>query len=178
MEGKLGFYDSLKKRLKILKANKTHIRELIILLKENISDSIRENKEFFKENRDKIYIFSGGFKEFIIPTLEEFGIKEENVFANNFIFDEEGNILSFDENNIMCKSDAKILQLKKLNLKGEITVVGDGYTDYLMKEAGLAIKFIAYTENVKRKPVMEKADFVANNFDDFLKTNIIKPILN
>lgn len=166
MAGKLGFHESLSKRLKILKANKEHIKELIMLLKNNISESMKNNKEFFKENRDKIYIFSGGFKEFIIPTLEEFDIRPDHVFANNFIYDEKGNILWFNEDNIMCRSDAKIIKLKELNLGENVTVVGDGYTDYLMKEAGLAKTFIAYTENVRREEVAEKADMVAGSFDD------------
>ena len=49
-----------------------------------------------------------------------------------------------------------------------VYVIGDGYTDYQIKEAGLADKFIAFTENAKRQNVIEKADYVAENFDEFL----------
>ena len=39
-------------------------------------------------------------------------------------------------------------------LQGEVIVVGDGYTDYQLFEAGLADKFIAYTEHVERASIM------------------------
>ena len=35
-----------------------------------------------------------------------------------------------------------------MNLEGEIQVIGDGYSDYVTREAGVADKFFAYTENV------------------------------
>ena len=37
-----------------------------------------------------------------------------------------------------------------------------------MKEAGLAEKFVAFTENVKRDSVIEKADLVAKDFNEIV----------
>ena len=45
----------------------------------------------------------------------------------------------------------KIQCLKELNLDGEVQVIGDGYSDYVTKEAGVADKFFAYTENIERE---------------------------
>ena len=56
-------------------------------------------------------------------------------------------------------------------MKGEIYVIGDGHTDYLIKKAGLATKFIAFTENISREAVVQKADYVTPNFDEFLYIN-------
>ena len=47
-------------------------------------------------------------------------------------------------------------------------VLGDGYTDYQMREAGLAQRFYAYTENVARPAVVAHADQVLPTFDEFL----------
>ncbi|HPW63926.1 MAG TPA: phosphoglycerate dehydrogenase, partial [Cyclobacteriaceae bacterium] len=54
---------------------------------------------------------------------------------------------------------------------GDVYVIGDGYTDYEIKHAGLANKFFAFTENVEREKVLSKADHVAPSLDEFLYLN-------
>jgi D-3-phosphoglycerate dehydrogenase len=50
-------------------------------------------------------------------------------------------------------------------------VIGDGYTDYEIKHAGLANKFYAFTENVERENIMGKADHITPSLDEFLYLN-------
>lgn len=171
MNGSFSFSESLKKRLSLLKANKTHIDKLVHVLKKNISDSVKRNKKFFKNNSKYIFIVSGGFKEFIIPIVKSYGIKPENVFANEFQFDKNGKITGFDTKNILSKDKGKIKQLKKINLKGNIYVIGDGYTDFELKKAGLADKFFAYTENISRDSVTKNADHITPSLEEFLFLN-------
>src|SRR5690606_9205199 len=92
MEGKISFRESLEKRVELLCASNEHIEETIRILREKISKSFLRNKEFLEENAANIFIISNGFKEIINPIVEEFGISPENVYANSFTFDEEGNI--------------------------------------------------------------------------------------
>ncbi|MCS6796897.1 MAG: HAD-IB family phosphatase, partial [Raineya sp.] len=165
MEGKISFAETLRERVGLLKAHQKHIQELINLLKTKVSPSIQRNKQFFEQFSDNILIISSGFREFIVPIVSEYGIKPENVFANSFIFDENGNIIGYDTENLLAQNEGKVLQLKVLNLTGEIYVIGDGYTDYQMREAGLANRFYAFTENVKRESVTAKADYVLPNLD-------------
>ncbi|MEB8347496.1 phosphoglycerate dehydrogenase, partial [Flavobacteriaceae bacterium KMM 6898] len=47
----------------------------------------------------------------------------------------------------------------------------DGYSDYVMREAGIADKFFAYTENISREKATRKADHVTPNLDEFLFVN-------
>lgn len=171
MNGSYSFSESLKKRLSLLNANKTHIEKLVKELKKNISVSVKRNKNFFKNNSKYIYIVSGGFKEFIIPIVKSYGIKPENVFANEFQFDKNGKITGFDTKNILSKDKGKIKQLKKINLKGNIYVIGDGYTDFELKKAGLADKFFAYTENISRDSVTKNADHITPSLEEFLFLN-------
>ena len=58
-----------------------------------------------------------------------------------------------------------------MNLEGEIQVIGDGYSDYVTREAGVADTFFAYTENVSRTKTTENADHIAPNLDEFLYVN-------
>ena len=136
-----------------------------------MSDSFIRNKEFFITFSDQIRIVSSGFKEFIVPIVAEFGIDEENVYANTFIFDEEGRIIGFDEENYLSQDKGKVKLLKELQLPGEVYVLGDGYTDYEIREAGLANKFFAFTENVERDIVISMADHKSATLDEFLYDN-------
>ena len=171
MAGEIGFADSLKQRVSVLSANKIHIEQLIQFLKGKISDSFKRNKAFIKENASSILIVSSGFKDFIIPVVKDLGIPAENVYANDFIYDEDGNIIGYNSENLLSKDGGKVLLLKSLNLKGEVHAIGDGYTDYELRESGLANKFYAFTENVSREKVTAKADFVVPSLDEYLFLN-------
>lgn len=168
MDGSLSFRDSLEQRLALLPVHRNHIHALIVQLKSKVSESFKRNKEFFATHADHIYIISNGFREFIEPVVTEFGIKPGNIFANEYTFDSQGNVTGFDKNNPLSSNHGKSECLKHLNLPGDVYVIGDGYTDYEIKHAGLANKFFAFTENVERQNVLTKADHVTPSLDEFL----------
>ena len=178
MSGELSFRDSLEERISIIKAHKDHLPPLVSDLKNKISNSFKRNKEFIKKNAHQFYILSNGFKEFIIPVVAEYGIEAKNVFANDFVFDPEGNIVSFNKNNVLSSNKGKPKQIEKLKLKGEVHVLGDGFTDYEIKEAGFAKTFYAFTENVKREKVISHADFEAPNLDEVFYQNNMERALS
>lgn len=168
VDGDITFTESLEKRLKILNAHKDHLDPLVRRLKRKISTSISRNKEFFKEFADDIYIVSCGFKEFIDPIMASYNIPSERIFANTFEFSKTGKIIGFDRDNDLSKPDGKIDQLKSMNLPGEVHMIGDGFSDYQTRAAGIADKFYAFTENVKRENILDKADHIAPSLDEIL----------
>jgi D-3-phosphoglycerate dehydrogenase len=161
----------LEKRVKLLSPNKRHLDQLVTVLKKQVSESFKRNREFFERFADNIYIISNGFHAFIDPIVTEYGVKPENILANRFHFDEQGNVTGFDTNNPLSANNGKVEQLKRLNLPGDVYVIGDGYTDYEIKHAGLANKFYAFTENVEREKVKDKADHITPSLDEFLYLN-------
>jgi D-3-phosphoglycerate dehydrogenase len=171
MDGSLSFRESLEKRIEILSPNRRQLDKLVTVLKDKVSESFKRNKEFFQKYAENIYIISNGFHAFIDPIVTEFGIKADNIFANRFKFDEQGNVIGFDKENPLSANNGKVEQLKQLNLPGDVYVIGDGYTDFEIKDAGLANKFYAFTENVGRENIIEKADHVAPSLDEFLYLN-------
>ena len=171
MNGEISFSEALQRRIALLKANKSHLTELVSYLSSKISISFQQNKQFLEGFADNILIVSSGFKEFIVPIVTDLGLKEANVYANTFIFDEDGNITGVDESNVLAQDGGKIKLLQSLNLDGHISVIGDGYTDYELRSAGLADRFYAFTENVNREKVTENADFVIKSLDEFLFYN-------
>ncbi|WP_276372363.1 phosphoglycerate dehydrogenase [Chryseolinea sp. H1M3-3] len=178
MDGSISFRESLEKRLNLLAPNKKHLPFLITKLKGSVSESFKRNKEFFQLHADNIYIISNGFKEFIEPIVTEFGVKPENILANEFRFDDTGKVIGFDQDNPLSANGGKVEQLKKLNLPGDIYVIGDGYTDYEIKHAGLANKFFAFTENVERENIKSKADHITPSLDEFLYLNKLNTVIS
>jgi D-3-phosphoglycerate dehydrogenase / 2-oxoglutarate reductase len=178
MDGSISFRESLERRLNLLAPSRQHLNPLIHELRGSVSESFKRNKEFFRDYADNIYIISNGFKEFIEPIVTEFGIKSENILANEFKFDKEGKVVGFDDTNPLSANGGKVEQLKRLNLPGDVYVIGDGYTDYEIKHAGLANKFYAFTENVERESVKTKADHITPSLDEFLYLNKLNTVIS
>jgi len=170
MDGGMSFRESLKRRIDILQANKKHLPELVDRLRLLVSPSFKRNTEFIEKYKDQIYIVSNGFKDFIVPIVKDLGIKEDHVFANEFTYGNNDEIVGFDVANILSENNGKPKQIENLQLNGEVFVLGDGYTDYEIKKAGLAHKFYAFTENVRREKVLNEADHEAPSLDEFLFT--------
>ncbi len=169
MEGSIPFDESLSKRLKLLNINQKDIHAATIVLAKKVTPSFKRNKQFLMENAQNILIISGGFYEMIIPIVSEYGILEDQVFANKFVYKGTSRIAHVDSQNIMAQSGGKVAQANELGLAGEIHVIGDGYTDYQIKSEGPAKKFFAFIENIRRNSVCEVADVVLSNIDDYIK---------
>jgi D-3-phosphoglycerate dehydrogenase len=174
MDGKITFDKSLEQRIALLSTDREEIEELTRNTASRITKSILRNRDFFLANSKNIYIISGGFKDVIVPVVRDFGIRPENVFANTFVFNELGNVIGVDTENFLAQEKGKVKQVKALNLSGSVYIIGDGFTDYQIKEAGLADKFVAFTENIDRPKVTEVADLVVKSFDEFLEKEKIE----
>ncbi|MBT3796217.1 MAG: HAD-IB family phosphatase [Candidatus Marinimicrobia bacterium] len=168
MEGKIPFDLSLEKRIALINTNKNDIKQISSELSKEVSPSIKKNKLFIKKNSSNILIFSGGFKEIIIPIVSEYGINEKQIFANQFIYDSNDNVIGIDKNNNMSKKSGKVLMIKALKLSGKIDVIGDGFTDYEIKKSGLASNFYAFIENINREKINQLSDKALNSFDDYI----------
>lgn len=168
MEGKIPFSESLRQRIALLQGTRNDVKKVSKILARKISKSIARNKAFFVENREHVYIVSGGFSDIIVPVVKEFGIAQDHIFANTLLYDKNGIITGIDTTNPMSKDKGKVAIAKKLKKNNELYIIGDGYTDYEIKKVGIADKFIAFTENVQRQVVIDNADHVAPTFDEFL----------
>lgn len=171
MEGKLSFSESLAQRVKLLEANEDHLKQLIKHLKKKVSTSFSRNAEFFKKHADDVLIVSGGFKEFITPVVSQYHIKKENIYANTFVTTGNGKIIDYDHANPLSEEGGKVKLLQHLKLEGELFGIGDGYSDFQLRESGLINKFFAFTENIARESIVAKADHVTPSFDEFLYVN-------
>jgi D-3-phosphoglycerate dehydrogenase len=166
MAGKIGFGESLRKRLAQLTARQEHIAMLVNLTRSRVTPSFREEARSLLSEVDELFVISGGFREIIIPVVAEFGIRADHVLANSFMFDAGGMIMGAEEANPMAHDLGKIAVARSLSLRGSVIIVGDGHTDWQVADAGVADAFIAFTENVARPAVISRTNLIARNFGE------------
>lgn len=171
MDGQIPYFEALKQRMRTLTATRDDLATFIPWLKHQVTPSIRRARSFFHNHAQQIYIISGGFKEVIWPVVKSYGIQEDHVFANQLLFDYEGRIIGFDEDNVLAKEAGKVDLVESLAFPDdhEIIVLGDGYNDLVIKLQGAAHKFVAFSENVTRAHVIAEACHVAENIQAFFK---------
>lgn len=169
MNGDITFEQSLDLRFDLIKLNRQDINNSINYLKNKIDPSFLDNINFFKNHLNSIYIVSGGFKSIIQSVLNSAFNADWNIYANEFIFDDQDNVMGIEKGNPLSLSRGKVELVRSLNLGNDIIIVGDGYTDYEIKKFNVAKYFLAYTAHVKRDNVVKNADVVCNDFYDVIK---------
>ena len=169
MEGKIDFRQALKKRVEMLKIHKNDISDIIKKLKQRISPSFIKNKNRIRSISDRVYIVSGGFKEIIKPIVKDFGILDSNIYANEFIYDNNDFIKGVNDQSPLSYSDGKIRALEEINFTSKVYVIGDGSTDLDMKKVNGVSAFICFTENINRVSISNQADYIASNLDEVFK---------
>ena len=167
MSGEITFDESLKGRLQLFDATRKEIQLLSEYLKKQISPSALAARSWFMANQARIHIVSGGFEEYIIPAAEQLSIPASHVHANRFIL-EGDKVVGFDTTRYTSRPGGKAAQIAALHLPHPVIAIGDGFTDYEIKSAGLADEFWAYTETVTRPQVTAKADRIIRSFTDVL----------
>lgn len=169
------FDESLALRLKLIpNLNKGHIETATQIIRdEHISPSAIRNSGWFSENAGRSSVISGGFTEMIIPSIERLGLDPARVYANQFEYDERGNVIGFNRNRLTAQPrNGKTLLVGKLAVNGKFIMVGDGSTDAEVRTSGVADEFWTITEapGACKEKIINLADRVASNFDDFVET--------
>lgn len=168
MGGEIGFGEALAERLRLLKPRREHMAPLVERLKGQVSASIRRNRDFFEKNAERVFLVTGGFHDYVDEIAADYGLKPDHVLANRLTWAEDGAAAGLDAANPLSRDGGKIDVVRALGLTGEVVVVGDGWTDYEIRQAGAAHRFHAFTENVARARVVDAADHVSASWDEVL----------
>lgn len=163
MDGLTDFSISLTERLSLFNADIDHIKSVINTLKSSITPSFLKYKRLITSLSDRIYVVSGGFREVILPVCEEYGLRSDHIFSNEFLYNYDGRIKGVDGSKSLSKNDGKSSVISSLKLKGDGVLIGDGMTDWEAANRFSNITFYALTENVRRDNIVKKSKFV---FDD------------
>jgi phosphoserine phosphatase len=163
MEGLIPIEAVYAERMSIVKPTLSEIKELSAIYIDRVAPGAREALAELREQGVELVLVSGGLREAILPLAKELGIREEMVHAVSVFFDSDGEYTGFDERSLMTRQNGKRATVKEMALKGPVLAVGDGMTDCEIRP--VVDGFAAFTGFMKRDPVIERADYVIENFD-------------
>ncbi len=163
MEGLIPIEAVYGERMAIVKPSLSEIRELGAVYIDRVAPGAREVLAEFREHGVELVLVSGGLREAILPLAKELGIGEGRVHAVSVFFASDGEYTGFDERSLMTRQNGKRATVKEMALKGPVLAVGDGMTDCEIRP--VVDGFAAFTGFMKREPVVERADYVIDNFD-------------
>jgi len=166
MEGRIGFDESLRRRIGALRPDRASLGQLVERLRGRVTPSVVREREWILEHADRMYVISGGFREFVVPVVQDFGIAADHVLANQFTWD--GDRVVGVMPGPLAASNGKTASLRELGLPGPVVMVGDALSDYAPREQGVADAFVLLTENIERPGLADKADAVAANFSEVI----------
>ena len=146
-----------------VRPNRAEIEQLGRIYIDRMTDGARELFADLHERGIETVMVSGGLREAIAPLAAERGVVLRHVHAVSIYFYNDGCYAGFEESSPMTRQNGKRLVVGAMGLEAPVLAVGDGMTDSEMKS--VVDGFAAFTGFTNRPPVIERADFVIENFD-------------
>ena len=163
MRGEIPIEAVYGERMRAVRPDKAELEQLGHEYVDQVAQHAREVLSDIRSANVHIVMVSGGLREAILPLAAALGVAKEDVHAVSVSFDDRGGYAGFDEASPLTRQTGKKTLVSAMGLKGPILAVGDGMTDCEMK--AVVDSFAAYTGFTRRGPVVERADFVIENFD-------------
>ncbi|MBM4051878.1 MAG: HAD-IB family phosphatase [Planctomycetes bacterium] len=164
MDGSLPIDQSLSQRLALLRFDRAMVRRLIDRLHHAVSPSLLAHAKELREGADRVWVVTSGFHEWIDPVVGALGIERSHVRANRLLWSGDGEVLGLDPSSELASPRSKPRAVRALGLSGRVIAVGDGITDWEIRDDGAAHEFIAFTETAERSSVVSRADHIARDF--------------
>lgn len=163
MEGEIPIEAVYGERMRIVKPTLPEIQQLGKVYIERMATHAAETIAELRANDVEVIMVSGGLREAILPLARELGVNAENVYAVSVFFDQDGAYAGFDDASLLTRQSGKRTIVGQMDLKGPILAVGDGMTDCEIKS--VVQGFAAFVGFMRREAVIERADYVVENFD-------------
>jgi phosphoserine phosphatase len=163
MRGEIPIEAVYGERMKVVKPGLAEIEQLGRAYIDRIAPGAVATLKDLESAKVEIAMVSGGLRQAILPLAAALGVEEQRVHAVSVLFDENGKYAGFDEASPLTRQTGKKTMAAGMGLKGPVLAVGDGMTDCEMKS--VVDSFAAFTLFTRREPVIARADFVIENFD-------------
>ena len=171
MNGKIPIEAVYSERMKKVRPDRAEIEELGRIYIDRIAPGAKKVLTELQANQIEMVMVSGGLREAILPLAKELGVDERRVYAVSVYFDADGEYAGYEEQSPMTRQHGKRLTVRDMGLRGPILAVGDGMTDSEIKP--VVDGFAAFTGFTRREPVIQRADFVVETFDQ-LRTLVLE----
>ncbi len=172
MNGLITPQNSIIQRLRLATINKELVNKITLKTKSEITEGMVKLIAELKKQKDaNIFVISGGFKEIIVPTAKILGIDEKNVFANEFVYNENG-VVEYVKQNILMEEQGKVKLINKLKedgvLVGKNIMIGDGFTDLETFLYNAVDNYICFCGVIARENVKKKSLHIATDTKELL----------
>jgi len=171
MNGKIPIEAVYTERMNKVRPDRAEIEELGQTYIDRIAPGAKELLTELRARQIETVLVSGGLREAILPLAKELGVAEHRVYAVSIYFDAEGRYTGYEEQSLMTRQHGKRTTVRDMGLRGPILAVGDGMTDSEIKP--VVDSFAAFTGFTRREPVIQRADFVVESFDQ-LRTLVLE----
>lgn len=171
MTGELPIEAVYGERMAKVRPRKIEIEELGSIYVDRVAPGARELIAELSQHGIEAVMVSGGLREAILPLARELGVEDSKVHAVSIYFDDRGDYAGFEEASPMTRQNGKRQTVRDMRLRGPILAVGDGVTDSEIRP--VVDGFAAFTGFTRREPVVQRADYVVENFDQ-LRAIILK----
>ena len=171
MEGGMKFEEALDARLKLINPTQQGVDKFMATHAFPIMPGMRELVVKLLTGGKQVFLVSGGFRQMIAPVANEIGVPVSQIYANNILFDEEGNYARFDDTEPTSRSGGKAEAVKRIKASNgfqTVVMVGDGMTDLEARVEGGADAFICFTGVVRRDAVAEGADLAVGEMGQIM----------
>jgi phosphoserine phosphatase len=163
MRGEIPIEAVYGERMRAVKPSRTEIVKLGQEYVDRVATGARETLRMLRAANVQLVMVSGGLREAILPLATLLGVDAGALYAVSVFFDDDGNYAGFDDGSPLTRQTGKRTTVASMGLRGPILAVGDGMTDSEMKS--VVDGFAAFTGFTRRTPVIERADFIVENFD-------------
>lgn len=143
MEGRVPLEDVYGKRLEQIRPQRSDLDWLGQHYVENITRGAAELVHRLREQGKRVCIISGGLRPAVLSLARVLNIPDENVFAVDISFNDDGTFRDFDRNSPLTRAGGKADVVRQLRADGQrLVCIGDGITDLDMQME--EVLFIGY----------------------------------
>ena len=163
MEGRRSFKSSLRARLELARPTREEMSTFGEGAWRLLTPGMEELIGDLHGRGHAVWIVSGAAREVILPLAARLAVPVERVRAVEFLWDENGELLDLAEENPILEGKWRALEGLSDGWERPRFAVGDGITDWELRERGCVDTFIAFTEHVRRDAVLERCDRTAGS---------------
>lgn len=171
-DGKMTFSEAVRQRFSLAKVTLGDVESIAENIMETINPQVRETIKALQASNKNIYVFSISFEALAKRVTRELGIPDENVFANTIHVDNKNNVVGVGSKQPLFLNTGKVYLAESLRnenrLNGETAIVGDGYSDLLVRKNNIARIFVYFAGTHIRPLIQNEADFTVDRFDQLL----------
>lgn len=161
MRGEASFFDIFRRRFELYQPTLDDIRWLGQQYIQNITPGARALIKKINQAGHRIYIVSAGYRPAILKLAHELKIPSHHVCAVDIEFDDKGNYLHCDLDNILTTDAGTQIVLAEIQKSGPTIYIGDSVRDLDAQE--VVDLFIGFGGVVVRPRVQEEAKVFIND---------------